>query len=199
MPIDSSPEALAGKARRIAKRSIEVGISSGLREHITQAAQKIRGDHSAELADVLKADCAGRLFKSLIRHNGKPAGSLKERSGIAGEGVGTVADELGAWMDDVIRAGTGLLEEPVTVLAQAWVAALTRLAAKVNLGTSAEGPKPEEASQPQPAAAPQVLSTAVGTAVPCGQAPEAQVPETPAASPRKRCYGRFSGSSCPCC
>ena len=62
MLIDSGAEALPRKNRRVTKRNVEGDISPGLRKHIIQAAKKIRGAHKAELADVLKADCAGRLF-----------------------------------------------------------------------------------------------------------------------------------------
>ena len=74
LTIDSGPKALPRKNRQIPKRNVEADISPGLREHITQAAQKIRGVHKTELADVLKADRAGRLFRSIIRPEGKPVG-----------------------------------------------------------------------------------------------------------------------------
>lgn len=171
MSIDSGPEALPRKNRRVAKRSIEADISPGLREHITRAAQKIRAAHKAELVDVLKADCAGRLFRSMIRPNGNPAGSLKETVGASGEGLGSLAGELGVLLSDVIRAGTGLLTVPLTVLTQEWMATVMRPAAKPNLGmSSAGGSVRGKASQPP--AAPQMSSTTVDSAVPGGLAPE---------------------------
>jgi len=147
--IDSGPEALPRKNRRIAKRNFEADISPGLREHITQAAQKIRGAHKAELSDVLKADRAGRLFRGIIRPNGKPVGSFKKTSGGSGGGVGSLPDELGGLLGDAIRAGAGLLEGSLTVLTQAWMAAVMEPAAKPNLGMSS-GPKPGETSRPVP-------------------------------------------------
>ena len=74
MSIDSGAEALPRKNRRVAKRSVEGDISPGLRKHITQAAEKIRGAHKAELADVHKADRASRLFSRIIGPNGTPVG-----------------------------------------------------------------------------------------------------------------------------
>jgi hypothetical protein len=62
MSIDSGAGALPRKNRRVARRNVEGDISPGLRKHVTQAAKQIRGAHKAELADVLKADRAGRLF-----------------------------------------------------------------------------------------------------------------------------------------
>lgn len=170
LTIDSGPKALPRKNRRIPKRNLEADISPGLREHITQAAQKIRGAHKTELADVLKADRAGRLFRSIIRPDGKPVGSLKETSGGSGEGVGALAGELGGLLTNAIRTGTVLLEGPLTVLTQAWMSTVMDLAAGPNLGTSsAAGPVPGETSQPP--------SMTVDTAI-----PGARAPETPAAS-----------------
>jgi len=181
MSIDSGPEALPRKNRRIPKRNLEADISPGLREHITQAAQKIRGVHKAELADVLKADRAGRLFRSIIRPDGKPVRSLKETSGGAGEGMGALAGELGSLLSDAIRTGTGLLEGQLTILTRAWMPTLMGPAAKPNLGmSSAAGPVPGETSQPQRTAASQTPSTTVDTAIPGGPAPE-----MPAASPEE--------------
>src|ERR1035441_7213839 len=118
MSIDSGAEALPRKNRRVAKRNVEGDISPGLRKHITQAAQQIRGAHKAELADVLKADRAGRLFSSIIGPHGTQVGPLKEPPGGSGEGVGALAGELGGLVSDVIRAGAGLLEGSLTVLTQ---------------------------------------------------------------------------------
>jgi hypothetical protein len=158
---------LPKKNRRIPKRNFEADISPGLREHITQAAQKIRRVHKTELADVRKADRAGRLFRSIIRPDGKPVGSLKETSGGSVEGVEALAGELGGLLSNAIRTGTVLLEGPLTVLTQAWMSTVIDLAAKPNLGTSsAAGPVPGETSQPQ------LTSMTVETAVPGGQASE---------------------------
>jgi hypothetical protein len=173
MSIDSGAEALPRKNRRVAKRNVEGDISPGLRRHITQAAQRIRGAHKAELADGLKADCAGRLFSSIIGRNGTPVGPLKESYGGSGEGMGSLAGELGGLLSDAIRAGTGLLEGSLTVLTQAWMTTVMEPPAKPNLGmSSAAGPVPEEPSRLQHSAAPQMPSTTVDTAVPGDQAPE---------------------------
>ncbi|MBZ5596453.1 MAG: hypothetical protein LAP39_29780 [Acidobacteriia bacterium] len=174
MSIDSSPEGLQKKNRRIAKRNSEADITRSLRAHITEAAQKIRGAHKAELADVLKADRAGRLFRSIICPHGKPAGSLKETSGGSGEGMGALAGELGGLLSDAIRAGTGLLEGPLTILTQTWMATVMKPAAKPDYEmSSAAGPIPGETpSQLQSSAAPQMPSTTVGTAIPGSQGPK---------------------------
>ena len=180
MSIDSGAEALPRKNKR-AKRNVEGGISAGLRKHITEAAEKIRGAHQAELADALKADRAGRLFRSIIGPNRTPAGSLKELSGGSGEGVGSLSGELGGLLSDAFRAGTGLLDGSLTVLTQAWMTTVIGPPAKPNLGMSpAAGPVPREPSRPPRSAAPQITTTTVETAVPCGQAPE-----TTASSPEE--------------
>jgi hypothetical protein len=179
MSIDSDPEALPRKNRRIAKRNVDADISPGLREHITQAAQKIGRAHKAELADVLKADSAGRLFRSIIRPSGKPVGSLKETGGVLGE-KGSLANEVGGLLSDVIRAGTGLLGGPLTILTQEWMAAALAPPAKPDLGmSSAQGPVPGEISQPRPSEASQP-NTTVDAALPDGHAPE-----MPTASPEE--------------
>jgi hypothetical protein len=171
MSSDSNPEGLPGKTRRIARRNSEGDISPGLREHITQAARKIRGVHKAELADALKADRAGRLFRSIIRPNGKPVGSLTDTTGSSGEGLGSLVGDLGGLLSDAIRTGTGLLEGPLTDLTQAWMATVMGLASKPNLRMpSAAGSVPAEASQPQRSAARQMPSMAADAAVPGGQA-----------------------------
>jgi len=173
MSIDSGAEALPRKNRRVAKRNVEGGISPGLRKHITQAAEKIRGAHQAELADVLKADLAGRLFSSIIGPNRTPVGSLKELSGGSGEGVGSLSGELGGLLSDAFRAGTGLLDGSLTVLTKAWMTTVIGPPAKPNLGmSSAAGPVPGEPSRPQRSASPQMPTPTVETAVPCDQAPE---------------------------
>jgi hypothetical protein len=179
MSIDSGPEALRRKNRRIPKRNFEADISPGLREQITQAAQKIRGVHKAELADVLKADRAGRLFRSIIRPDGKPVSSLKETYGGSGEGVGALAGEIGGLLSDAIRTGTGLLDGTLTILTQAWMSRVMGPAAKPSLGmSSAAGPVPGETSQAQLTAASQTPGTTLDIAIPGGHAPE-----MPAASP----------------
>jgi len=171
--------ALPRKNKRIPKRNFEADISPGLREHITQAAQKIRGAYKAELADVLKADRAGRLFRSIIHPDGKPVGSLKETSGGPGERVGALSGEFGGLLSDAIRTGTGLLEGTLTILTQAWMSTVMGPAAEPNLRMSSTvGPVPGETLQLQPTAASQTPSTTVDTAIPAGQAPE-----MPAASP----------------
>jgi hypothetical protein len=173
MSIDSGAESVPRENRRIAKPSVEGDISPGLRKHITQAAEKIRGAHKAELADVLKADRAGRLFSRIIGPNGTPMGPLKESSGGSGEGIGSLAGELGGLLSDAIRAGTGILEGSLTVLAQAWMTTVTEPPAKPNVGmSSAAGPVPGGPSGQQLSTAAQIPKTTVDTAVPCGQAPE---------------------------
>src|ERR1039457_7356715 len=104
MSIDSGAEALPRKNRRVAKRNVEGDISPGLRKHITQAAKKIHDAHKAELADVLKADCAGRLFSSLIGPNGTPVGSLRCSPSGSGEGGGVLAGVVGGVLSGPIRA-----------------------------------------------------------------------------------------------
>ena len=121
MSIDPGAEALPRTNKRVAKRNVEGDISPGLRKHITQVAKKIRGAHKAELADVLKADRAGRLFSSIIGPNGTPVGPLKRSPGGSSEGVAALAGEFGGLLSDAIRAGTGLLEGSLTVLTRAWM------------------------------------------------------------------------------
>jgi hypothetical protein len=180
MSIDSGSEALPRKNKR-PKRNFEVDISPGLREHITQAAQTIRGVYKAELADELKADRAGRLFRSIIRPDGKP---VKETSGGSGEGVGALAGEFGGLLSDAIRTGTGLLGGTLTILTQAWMSTVIGPAAEPNLRmSSAVGPVPGGTSQPQPTAVSQTPSTTVDTAISASQAPAGQASEMPAASP----------------
>ena len=173
MSIDSGAEALPRKKRRVPKRNVEGEISSGLRRHITQVAKKIRDAHKAELADVLKADCAGRLFSSLIGPNGTPVGSLKRSPGGSGEGVGALAGEFGGLLSDAIRAGTGLLEGSLTALTRAWMTTVMEPPARPNLEmSSAGGPIPEGPSRLQQSAASQMPNPTVDTAVPGSQAPE---------------------------
>lgn len=178
--LDSGPEPLPRKNRRIVKRSTEADISSGLRDHITQAARNIRRAHKAELAAVLKADSASRLFRSIIGPNTKPVGSLEERPGVSREGLRALAGELGGLLSDAMRAGTGLLAEPLAGLAQEWMGT-PMSAAKPSLGVpSAEGPVPEETSQLPPSASPQIPSASGESAVPAGR-----VSETPHPSPEE--------------
>ena len=140
MTIDSSAEGSPRNNRRDAKRSVQEEISPSLRKHITEAAAKIRAAHASELADTLKADRAARLFSSLIRQDGKPAGSL--------------ADEVGGLVSDAIRAGTGLLEGSLTILSQAWMATIAgppapaARARKVSAGASVPAEPPPEAPTP---------------------------------------------------
>jgi hypothetical protein len=157
----------------VAKRTVQTEISPALRKHVTGAAEKIRAAHKTELADILKADCAGRLFTSIIRSNGKPPGSPKEPSGVFGDGVGLLADEFGGLVSDAIRTGTGLLEGSLTVLAQAWMTTVTGPLAKPKRGVSSPaGTGLPDASRAQPPSAPQTAEAVVETAVPGNQAPE---------------------------
>ena len=173
MSIDSRAEALPRKNRRAAKRSVEGDISPGLRKHITQAAEKVRRAHEAELADVIKADRAGQLFSRIIGPNGTPVGPLKESSGGSGEGVGSLAGELGGLLSDAIRAGTGIFEGSLTVLTQAWMTAVMEPPARPILGMSSAaglasgGPAGLELSMAR-----QIPNTTVATAVPGDQAPQ---------------------------
>ena len=176
MSIDSGAEALPRKNRRVAKRNVEGDISPGLRKHVTQAAKQIRGAHKAELADVLKADLAGRLFSSIIGPNGTPAGPLKKSSGGSSEGVAALADEFGGLLSDAIRAGTGLLEGSLTVLTRAWMTTVMEPPAKPNLEMSSVAePLPGGPSQ-----LPQLPNTTFETAVPGDQALD-----MPASSPEE--------------
>ena len=173
MSIDSGAESVPRKNRRVAKRSVEGDISPGLRKHITQAAEKIRGAHKAELADVLKADRAGRLFSRIIGPNGTLIGPPKESSGGTGEGVGALTGELGGLLTHAIRAGTGILEGSLTVLAQAWMSTVREPPAKPNIGMSSPaGPVPGGPSGLQLSTAAQIPKTTVDTAVPGDQAPQ---------------------------
>ena len=149
------------KNKRIPKRNVEADISPGLRQHITQAAQKIRGAHKTELADALKAERAGRLFRSIIRPEGKPVSSLKETSGDSAEAVEALAGGLSGLLTNAIRTGTGLLETQLTILTEAWMSTAIDLAAK----PSAAGPVPGETQ-------PQLTSLTADTAIPGGQAPQ---------------------------
>jgi hypothetical protein len=170
MSIDSGAEALPRKNRRAAKRNVEGGISPGLRKHITQSAKQIRGAHKAELADVLKADRAGRLFSSIIGPNGTSVD--KRSSGGSGESVDALASELGGLLSDAIRAGTGLLQGSLTVLTQAWMTTVMEPPTRPNLGiSSAAEPVPGGPPRLQQSAAPQMPNT-TATAVPGDQAPE---------------------------
>jgi hypothetical protein len=173
MSIDSGAEALPRKNRRVVKRNTEGDISPGLRKHITQAAEKIRRAHTAELADILKVDRAGRLFSSIIGPNGRPAGPPKESSGGSGEKLESLAGELGGLLGEAIRAGTGLLESSLVVLTQAWMTTVMGPSAKPDPGmSSALAPVPPAPSQPQPSAEHQIPNPAVDTAVPGDQAPQ---------------------------
>lgn len=173
MSIDSGAEALPRKNRRVAQRNVGRDISPSLRKHITQAAEKIRSAHEAELADILKADSAGRLFSSIIAPNGTQGGPLRESSGGSVEGVGSLAGEFGGLLSDAIRVGTGLLDNSLTVLEQAWMTTVTGPLASPDLGkSSATGPEPVEPSRPRHSAAPQMPNTTVSTEVPGDQAPE---------------------------
>ena len=171
MLIELGAEALPRKNRRVAKRNVEGDISPGLRKHITQAAQQIRGAHKAELADVLKADRAGRLFSSIIGPHGTQVD--KRSSGGSSEGVRALADGFGGLLSDAIRAGTGLLEGSLTVLTRAWMTTVMEPPAKPNLGMSSDaGSIPGGSSRLQDSAAPQMPNTTVDTAVPGDEAPE---------------------------
>ena len=174
MSIDSGAEPLPRKNRRVAKRNVEGDISPGLRKHITRAAKQIRGAHKAELADVLKADRAGRLFSSIIGpKNEMPVGLLKRSPGGSSEGVAALAGEFGGLLSDAIRAGTGLLEGSLTVLTRAWMTTVMEPPTKPNLEmSSGAGPIPGGPSQLQDSAASQMPDTTVDTAVPGDQAPE---------------------------
>jgi hypothetical protein len=143
MSIDSGPGALPKKNRRVAKRNVEGDISPGLRKHIIQAADKIRGAHKTELADVLKADRAARLFSSIIGPNGTLVGPVKESAGGSGDRVGSLSGDLGGLLSDAICAGTGILEGSLTILTQAWMTTVMGPAAKPNPAMpSAAGPLP---------------------------------------------------------
>lgn len=143
MSVDSGSAGLPEHNRRITTGNVNSDISPGLRQHITEAAQKICADHNAELADVLKADTAVLLFRSLIHPNGGAAPSV-----VSGEGLASFGAELGALFSDAVRTGTGLLAVPLTALAQEWIATVTRSAATPNPGNSSENaPVPGETSQ----------------------------------------------------
>src|ERR1039457_5135872 len=158
MSIDSGAEALPRKNRRLAKRNVDGEISPGLRKHVALAAKEIRGAHKVELADILKADLAGRLFSSVIGPvNGTKIGPLKRSPGGSSEGVGALAGEFGSLLSDAIRAGTGLLEGSLTVLTRAWLTTVMEPPAEPNLEiSSAAGPIPGGPSQLPQSTAPQL-------------------------------------------
>jgi len=124
MSIDSASKGLPRRNRRGKKRNTPGEISPGLRKHITEAAEEIRAAHHHELADVMKADQAGRLFRGIICANGEPVDSPKQSTGVSVEGMGSLADEVGGLVSNTIRAGTGLVEGSLAVLARAWMATL---------------------------------------------------------------------------
>src|ERR1039457_3278619 len=178
MSIDSGAEALPRKNRRVAKRKVEGDISPGLRKHVPQAAKQNPGARKAELADVLKADLAGRLFSSIIGPNGTPVD--KRSSGGSSEAVRVLADEFGGLLSDAIRAGTGLLEGSLTVLTRAWMTTVMEPPAEPNLEmSSAAGPIPGGPSRLQDSAAPEMPNTTVDTV------PGDQAPEMPASGPEE--------------
>jgi hypothetical protein len=184
--MDSGAEAEPRKNRRSAKRDAAADISPVLREHITQAAQEVLAAHKAELADGAKADSAARLFRGILRRDGKRAASFQVTPGVPVEGMAALVGELGALLSDAIHAGTGLWVPSLTVMAQEWVATMES-AAKPDLGRScSDGAVPMETSPPQPSAAPQLASTAVDTTTSGFPAPEA-----PAASPEEVRLRRF--------
>ena len=86
MSIDAGAVKSPNPNRPSAEQNGSDGISSGLREDIREAAAKIRSGHAAELADVLKADNAVRLFRSLIHPNG-----FQEPSVTPGDVAGSIA------------------------------------------------------------------------------------------------------------
>lgn len=179
MPIDSDPKGAPRKNGRTARKQSDADISPGLREHIIQAAQRLRGAHRFELADALKADRAARLFRSIIRANENPAGSSSEHSGVSGEGAAPVAAELGALLADAMLAGTDLLVAPLEVFAREWMATAMRPASKPPFGTPAEEPAPEKMPESEPSAGPPVPSTVID------RAPVANPPEAPTPSPEE--------------
>jgi hypothetical protein len=172
--IDSGSKGMPKKHSRAANPGLEADISPGLQELITKAARQIRAVHKAELADVMKADRAGQLFRSTICPYGIPPGTLRETSGVSGDGVDALAREFGGLLSDAIHAGTGLLEGSLTILTHAWMATVIRPLAKPELRTSSiTRPVPAE-----PSSSSQMLSTTDDTAI-----PGAQVPEMPAVTP----------------
>jgi hypothetical protein len=102
-----------------------------------------------------------------------PVGPLKRSRGGSGEGVGALAGEFGGLLSDAIRAGTGLLEESLTVLTRAWMTTVMEPPAKPNLEMSSDaGPIPEAPSPLRQSAAPYTPNPTADTAVPGDQAPE---------------------------
>jgi hypothetical protein len=161
MPVNSVPEASPKKNRRSPKRKVAPDISSGLREQVTQAARKIRAAHEAELADVLKADGASRLFRSIIHPNGKPVGSPAGKPQGLGIGVEALAGDLGGLLLDAISKGTGLLEGSLTALTQAWMDTV--------IGPAPAKPSPRNKSQAHSTATSQMPGATVDAAMPASQ------------------------------
>jgi hypothetical protein len=121
MAINSNPELSPKKNKRIPKHRAE--ISPQLRKAITEAAHQIRNAHQAELADDLKANRAGELFTNLLRRN-EPASPTGEISSPSSARVDLLADEVGGFVSDAIRGGTGLLEGSLK-LTEEWLAMLS--------------------------------------------------------------------------
>jgi hypothetical protein len=183
MSIDAGPVGSPNQDRPSTEQNGSEDISPGLREHIREAAAKIRSDHAAELADVLKADGAVRLFRSLVHPNG-----FEEPSVTPGEVAGSIAAELGSLFGDAVRTGTGLLAVPLTALAHEWIATVENASARLSRGvSSAEVPAPGEKTEKGLSAEPRVLGMTVDT-TPSGR----DVPGIPTASPEEvRLLGLF--------
>ena len=159
---DAAPE----KNGRTAKRKVEGDISPDLRDQITLAAQRIRRAHDVELADPRKADRAARLFRSIVRANGDSAGPSGETAGVSGDG--SLAGELGALLGSAVRAGSGILAVPLSVLSREWLGMVLGLT--VNRTAPGQTPRAQQRSAVTPPPSP-----IVNTEAPAATAPEVQV------------------------
>jgi hypothetical protein len=108
-------------------------ISARLRKQTIAAAEKIRAAHKDELADIRKANQAISLFSSILSPNDKSS-----------DRIGSFADGVGGFVSDTIRAGSGLLEGSVTMLARAWMTTMNGLPATPDSNPPAETSSPEE-------------------------------------------------------
>jgi hypothetical protein len=121
---------MSGKKRRRQRASAGRGISPDLREHIIEAAHKIRVAHEAELSDRRKADRAGRLFWNVVSDKGTAVAPIHETRPNFALDMDRLADGFAQLVSGAIRTGTGLLAPPVAVLAEAFMAGVAPSASR---------------------------------------------------------------------
>lgn len=163
MSIDAGPAGSPNQDRLTIKQDGSEEISPALCEDIRGAAARIRLDHAGELADVLKAEAAVRLFRGVVHPNGS-----EEPSVTPGEVVGSIAAELGSLFGDAVRTGTGLLAVPLTALAHEWIATVQNAGVRPTRGgSSAEAHAAGDTSEKQSLANPPAPAITVDT-IPAG-------------------------------